>query len=236
MWWTAIIAGLSLGAASSLHCVGMCGPLALALPVHHLSRTKQLIALFLFQLGRVFTYSCFGLLFGLAGRRIYIAGFQQWFSIVMGSFILLLIVLYWFFKNPLQPSVFRKVYSAVQSYMIKAFRSRQGSAGFIVLGMANGLLPCGMVYVAVAAAVTTTEVSHSVLFMAMFGAGTMPAMMIIGFFGRMASLRVRNIFRNSIPVFMAVMAIVLILRGLNLGIPFISPELQGPTGKTVVCH
>ena len=231
-----IIAGLSLGAVSSLHCVGMCGPLALALPVHHLSKARQLISLFLYQLGRIITYSAFGLLFGLAGRTIYVAGIQQWFSIVMGMVVLLLVILYWVYRNPLQPSFFKKLFTTVQSYMMKAFRSKKSSAGFLLLGMANGFLPCAMVYVAIAGALTTTQVSHSVVFMAMFGAGTLPAMLIIGYFGRMVSLPVRNMFRKSIPVLMTVMAIILILRGMNLGIPFISPILQGPAADAVVCH
>jgi uncharacterized protein len=231
-----IIAGLSLGAVSSLHCVGMCGPLALALPVHHLSKPRQLLSLFLYQFGRIITYSAFGLLFGLAGRTIYVAGFQQWFSIVLGIMVLLLVVLYWVYKNPLQPTAFKKLFSPVQSYMITAFRSKKSSGGFLLLGIANGLLPCAMVYVAIAGALTTTEVSHSILFMAMFGAGTLPAMMIISYFGKMVSLPVRNMFRRSIPLFMTLMAIVLILRGMNLGIPFISPILEGPFSDAVVCH
>ena len=236
MLWTIIIAGFSLGAVSSLHCVGMCGPLALALPVHHLSKSQQLISLFLYQLGRIITYSLFGLVFGLAGRTIYMAGIQQWFSIAMGVVVLLLVVLYWVYKNPLHPSVFKKLFNSVQSYMMKAFHSRKSAGGFLLLGMANGFLPCAMVYVAIAGALTTTQVSHGVMFMAMFGAGTLPAMMIIGYFGRMVSLPVRNMFRKSIPVFMTIMAVVLILRGMNLGIPFISPVLQGPAVEAVVCH
>jgi uncharacterized protein len=236
MLWTAVIAGFSLGAVSSLHCVGMCGPLALALPVHHLSRTKQLFSLFLYQAGRIITYSAFGLVFGLAGRRIYLAGFQQWFSIIMGAVVLVLVILYWIYKNPLQPSLFKKFFIVVQNYMMKAFHSKKSPAGFILLGMANGLLPCAMVYVAIAGALTTTQVLYSVLFMAMFGAGTLPAMMIIGYFGRMVSLPVRNLFRQSIPVFMSIIGIVLILRGMNIGIPFISPILEGASQSAVSCH
>ncbi|MDP4261483.1 MAG: sulfite exporter TauE/SafE family protein [Bacteroidota bacterium] len=235
MLWPVIIAGLSLGAVSSLHCVGMCGPLALALPVHHLSKTQQLLSLFLYQVGRVITYTALGLAFGLAGRQIYLAGFQQWFSVVMGIVVLLLVILYSVYKKPLQPSFLKKLFGYVQSFMIKAFHSKKRSSGFILLGMANGLLPCGMVYVAVAGALTTTVVSYSVVFMAMFGAGTMPAMMIIGYFGRMASLPVRNMFRQSIPVFMTIVGVVLILRGMNLGIPFISPVLQHTPHDAVSC-
>lgn len=236
MLWPIIIAGFSLGAVSSLHCVGMCGPLALALPVHHLSKAQQLISLLLYQFGRIITYSLFGLVFGLAGRQIYIAGFQQWFSIIMGMVVLILVILYWVYKNPLQPSILKKLFGSVQSYMMKAFRSKKSSGSFILFGMANGLLPCAMVYVAIAGALTTTQVTYSVLFMAMFGAGTLPAMMIIGYFGRLVSLPVRNMFRQSIPVFMAVMGVVLILRGMNLGIPFISPVLHDTSYNVISCR
>ena len=94
MTWTLLIAGFTMGAAGSLHCIGMCGPLSLALPVHHFSSTGKLFALLLYQLGRIFTYSLIGLLFGLAGRMIYISGSQQWFSIIMGSLVLVLALLY----------------------------------------------------------------------------------------------------------------------------------------------
>src|SRR5262245_15083137 len=135
MLWAAIIAGFSLGAVSSLHCVGMCGPLALALPVHHLSKAKQLLSLLLYQSGRIITYSLFGLIFGLAGRRIYLAGFQQWFSISMGAIVLLLVILYWIYKNPLQPSLLKRFFVTVQNYMIKAFHSKKSPAGFVLIGM-----------------------------------------------------------------------------------------------------
>jgi sulfite exporter TauE/SafE len=236
MLWPIIIAGFSLGAVSSLHCVGMCGPLALALPVHHLSKAQQLISLLLYQFGRIITYSLFGLVFGLAGRRIYLAGFQQWFSIILGVVVLILVILYWVYKNPLQPSILKKLFGSVQSFMMKAFRSKKRSSSFLLFGMANGLLPCAMVYVAIAGALTTTQVTYSILFMAMFGAGTLPAMMIIGYFGRMVSLPVRNMFRQSIPVFMTIMGVVLILRGLNLGIPFISPVLHDASYDVISCR
>jgi len=208
----------------------------MALPVRHLSRARQLLSLLLYQLGRITTYSTFGLLFGLAGRRIYVAGFQQCFSIVMGIAVLVLVILYWIYKNPLQPFILKKAFSFVQSFMIKAFHSKKRGGAFLLLGMANGLLPCAMVYVAIAGALTTARVVDSVSFMAMFGAGTLPAMMIIGYFGRMVSLPVRNLFRRSIPLLMSLMGIVLILRGLNLGIPFISPLMPGPVPGAMSCH
>jgi sulfite exporter TauE/SafE len=235
MLWPFIIGGLSLGAVSSLHCVGMCGPLAMALPVHHLSKTQKFLSLLFYQFGRIITYASLGLIFGLLGRRIYLAGFQQGFSIAMGIVVILILALYWIYKNPLHPSFLSKLYHTVQSWIIKILRSPKSGFSFLLLGIVNGLLPCAMVYVAIAGALTTTEVSYSVAFMAMFGAGTLPAMMMISYVGQLVSIPVRRAMRNIVPLFVALLAVILILRGLNLDIPFISPALE-PPGKVVSCH
>jgi sulfite exporter TauE/SafE len=230
-----ILAGFGLGALSSLHCVGMCGPLALSLPVHHLSKPQQFFSVLLYQSGRVVTYSILGCVLGFAGRRVYLAGFQQWFSILIGIFILLLVTQYWLFKKRAQPSFLTHFYVRVQKLMMKILENKS-SGTFLFFGMANGLLPCAMVYVAIAGAMVTTEIANSVLFMAMFGLGTLPAMFAFSYFGQFISLPVRNSFKKAVPVFVSVMAVILILRGMNLGIPFISPFLSSPTEAAVSCH
>jgi len=213
----------------------MCGPLSLALPIQYLFKTKRIIAIFLYQAGRVITYAALGLVFGLACRKVYLAGFQQWFSIGMGVLIILLSVQYWIFRKRLQPNFLNNFYAAIQRIMARILKIR-GTVPFLFFGIVNGLLPCGMVYIALAGALVTTEVQHSVLFMAMFGLGTMPAMMAISFFGQFISLKIRNSFRKVVPVFISVMAVILILRGMNLGIPFISPVLQSAPSTTISCH
>lgn len=236
MFWQFIIGGLALGFFSSMHCVGMCGPLALALPVHHLSPLNRFFALLLHQLGRVVTYAALGLLFGFAGRHIYIAGFQQWFSMGMGLLILVLLILFYFYRKNIQPAFMRKFYTGVQRLIIGVLQSKKHTASYLLLGMANGLLPCGMVYVALAATLTSSTINQSVLFMAMFGLGTLPAMMAISYLGTSLSLNVRSTMRKAVPYGIALMAIVLILRGMNLGVPFISPVLQSAPGVAVECH
>ena len=235
MIWQFIIAGFTLGVVSSLHCVGMCGPLSLALPIHHLFQTQRIIAVTLYQFGRVITYSSLGLIFGLAGRGVYVAGFQQWFSIGLGILILFLMVQYWIFRKTVKPTFVNRFYMAVQNVMKRALKTH-GTVPFLFFGIANGLLPCGMVYIALAGALVTTEVQHSILFMAMFGAGTMPAMFAVSLFRQLFSLQLRNSFRKLVPVFISVMAVILILRGMNLGIPFISPVLQSASQTAVSCH
>jgi sulfite exporter TauE/SafE len=229
-----IIAGFVLGSISSLHCVGMCGPLALALPVYHLPRLQQTTAILLYNMGRVVTYALLGLLFGLAGRSIYLAGFQQGFSILLGCMVLLF-SLPWFLGARRQVSWLQPFYRQVQQLMNRFLQSRQTSS-FLWLGMANGLLPCGMVYLAVAGAVSTTQISHSVAFMFFFGTGTLPAMLALAFFKQRITLSLRLQLQKMIPWCITGMALLLILRGLNLGIPFISPLLPGTPQPAVSCH
>ncbi|MEO7982455.1 MAG: sulfite exporter TauE/SafE family protein [Bacteroidota bacterium] len=234
--WPVIIAGFTLGAAGSLHCVGMCGPLSLALPVHHLSSIMKFICLLLYQCGRIITYSVIGLFFGLAGRRIYIAGFQQAFSITMGIVVLGFAVIYFLHKRAINFKLLNRFYAFVQQQMVSLLKSGSGPSGFLLLGMANGLLPCGMIYIALAATLSFTNVSQSVVFMAMFGAGTLPVMMLVGYAGQLIRPALRITFRRLVPVVISVMGIMLILRGLNLGIPFISPGLPHSPGGVVICH
>lgn len=236
MLWAAMISGLTLGAAGSLHCVGMCGPLSLALPTSHMSRSRQFLSLLIYQAGRVITYSLIGLLFGLAGRRIYISGYQRWFSIGLGMLVLVFAVIYYLQKNTIHLSFFNRFYMYVQQLIGRILKKNKGIMGFLWLGMANGLLPCGLVYVAVAATLSFSELPESISFMAFFGLGTLPAMMMVGMAGSMIKPEARQLMRRAVPVFVTLMGIVLILRGLNLGIPFISPELPGAPGDAVICH
>jgi uncharacterized protein len=232
--WEVIIAGVFLGLMSSFHCVGMCGPLALALPVHHLPRGQQVTALLLYNIGRVITYSLAGLLFGWAGRGIYIAGFQQWFSISMGIAILAMVVLS-YKNNPLTPLWLRSFHYKVQHLMSRLLQS-QNFYHYLLLGMANGLLPCGMVYLAIAGALSTSAVSQSVVFMASFGAGTLPAMLALSLFSVRIKLSLRQQLKKVIPYVVVCTAVLLILRGMNLGIPFISPVSPRAPQDVISCH
>ena len=104
-----------------------------------------------------------------------------------------------------------------------------------LIGAANGLLPCGMVYFAIAGALAAGSVVHGVLFMASFGLGTFPLMMLLSYFGFIINISLRNKIRKAVPYFMAAIAILLILRGMNLGIPYISPSFNA-AGESIPCH
>jgi len=230
-----IVAGFLLGAISSFHCVGMCGPLALALPLQHLAGWYRTSSLLLYHLGRISTYAGLGLVFGLAGRGLYLAGFQQWFSIGLGILMLVLLIQYFVFRNFWQPALIRKLNQSIQRLLMQLWKAPTKSS-FILMGLANGLLPCGMVYLAIAGALNASQVKSSVMFMAMFGLGTLPPLFALSYFGSFFKLSFRNKIRQLTPFIVGLMAILLILRGLNLGIPFISPLLASARSHAITCH
>lgn len=232
----AMIAGFTLGAAGSLHCIGMCGPLSLALPTHQLSPGNKFLSLLLYQIGRIITYSTIGLLFGLAGHRLYLAGYQQKLSITLGALILLFSVYHFLQKKTIRLSFLNERYKMVLKLISRVLKFVKGPSSFLFLGMANGLLPCGMVYVALAGIFTFTTLKDSVVYMAMFGAGTLPAMMLVAYAGQFVKPRIRSSVRKIVPVFITLMGLLLIFRGLNLGIPFLSPALPVSPEQAAICH
>lgn len=230
-----IIAGLSLGAISSFHCVGMCGPIAFALPVQQLSKWRASLAMFSYHLGRIITYSALGAVFGTLGRQVYLAGFQRWFSIVLGIALLLMMWQYIGTRSKIQFGLLNRLQLKVQNWIGMLLKDQRPQA-FLLLGIANGLLPCGMVYLAIAGAVSTSHLTDAIAFMTAFGLGTFPAMMALSLFGIVASISVRNRIRQLTPLVIGIMGLLLILRGLNLGIPFISPVLESAREAAVSCH
>jgi hypothetical protein len=211
----------------------------------------------LYHTGRILIYASGGLLFGLLGRRVYLAGWQQGLSILLGVSILCWIV----FKHlsartshsPRTPriplarlrtpvttsriarSIPATFYAWLQSWMSRLWQS-PSPRKFLLMGMANGLLPCGMVYMAIAGALTSPTILRAISFMAFFGLGTLPMLLGLQATGRIVSISFRQQIRKALPYLTAVMAILLILRGLNLGIPFISPALAVRPGQVMSCH
>ncbi len=230
-----IIAGFGLGLLSSFHCIGMCGPLALALPIHHYSPLKRMLALTLYHNGRILTYTILGIVLGLSSSSLILVGWQQAISIISGIFILIATVYYYWISKRWQPSFMNRYHVLVQK-MMSSFLKSEHPLAFLGLGMANGLLPCGMVYVAVAGALTTGTVFGGGLFMLSYGLATVPAMVLLTWAGLRVDVSVRNQLKKLMPVMISAVAIILILRGLNLGIPFISPALASHQGDAILCH
>jgi len=233
--WPLFTTAILLGLMSSFHCVGMCGPLALSLPLSSLSPMGRSQALLMYHTGRLSVYGSLGAIFGVLGRHIYLAGFQQVFSIVLGVMILLLAVPAGRWSSRGAPALIGKVRRPLNKLIFRLWQSR-GRHRYFILGIANGLLPCGMVYLAIAGAMSFSWVWESVIFMTVFGAGTPPALLLLSSSPRLAGARTRAFIRRAMPGLMALMGALLILRGLDLGIPFISPILAHGHGTSVSCH
>ncbi len=234
MAWQLIISGFLLGIVSSFHCVGMCGPIALSLPVYYLPPRQKLIGILLYHSGRILLYALLGLFFGFVGRQFFLAGLQQYFSIALGCIILLILLQSTIGRKFIHLKFMDQFQGKLQN-IIAIYIQKKQLYGMLILGMANGLLPCGMVYLAITGALAAGNLIGGVAFMAFFGIGTFPAMFLLTYFGSFISLNVRNNMKKAIPFFVATMAILLILRGLNLNIPMISPMMNNSAAHVIDC-
>lgn len=228
-------AALTLGMLGSFHCIGMCGPLAFSLPLSTDSIFAKFAGTFLYNGGRIITYSTLGLLFGLAGKSFYLFGFQQWLSIITGIIILCFLFIP---KKWLALSTSNNFFSTYAITIRQALGNlflKRNYPSLFAIGLLNGLLPCGLIYMAVAGAVATAEPLKSAFFMASFGLGTLPVMWSVSFFGNYIGIGVRRKIRSAYPVMMGLMACLLIVRGLGLGIPYVSPAINNNTHQILNC-
>ena len=234
MLWSAFLIGLF----GSFHCIGMCGPIALALPIQKDNKLNLIVGRVLYNIGRAITYATIGLFFGLVGQSLSLAGFQQSVSIIAGVLILLMVLL---------PSkVSQKLYLLKPAYGFTNFLKRKfgvllkqkSVASTFFIGLLNGFLPCGLVYIAVAGAIASGGYLDGAIYMFVFGIGTLPIMLAVSLAGNFISLNVRKRINKMIPAFMIVLAFLFILRGMNLGIPYVSPQLQQSeiTDESVICR
>lgn len=224
-----------IGIVGSFHCVGMCGPLALSLPLSNNSFAAKISGALIYNMGRVVTYAVFGLLFGLIGQTAAIFGFQQWLSVATGILILLLIIVPQKYKiQSSASSAITQGLGKLRSSIGRLFSVKNNSALFVI-GLLNGLLPCGLVYMALAGAITSGDMGNSILFMASFGLGTLPVMWMVSFFGNYMRVSLRQKIRRAYPYMMTVMACLLILRGMGLGIPYVSPKVNMEKSKMIEC-
>ena len=229
-----LISALALGAVSSFHCVGMCGAFAFSLPTQNMSDVKKVLAILLYNFGRITTYSLLGLLFGLVGRQISLAGFQQWFSIIAGIIVLMTVIQSFLKKPVFHLPGYRRI-SFFISKLISKLIGKPSLSSIYLLGFANGLLPCGLVYMAITGALAAGTVTSATGFMAAYGLGTLPAMFMLSYFRFMIGISARNAIRRTVPFVVATMGMLLIARGLNLDIPYLSPAIAA-THSIISCH
>ncbi len=229
-----ILPAILLGMAGSFHCAGMCGPIVMAIPVGGKSLGTQLWGYSFYHIGRLTGYAILGFLFGVLGFGLNLGGYQQALSIGIGVLMILVI---WFPKiigaNTLSGKV-AGIQSQVTRYMAARLKSNRPSA-LLGLGFFNGFLPCGLVYVALAGSMASFDPLQGAAFMVFFGLGTAPMLLAVGITGKRLSTGMRTQLRRVAPLIATLMAVFFILRGLGLGIPYISPELGVQVAPTENC-
>ena len=220
MLFTAFIFGL----ISSFHCIGMCGPIAMMLPVDRNNQAKKVSQIITYHIGRLFAYSTIGFIFGMLGKGFLLAGMQQKMSIFIGIAMILIILIpdkvitNYNFSKPIF-----KVISKIKTTLGSQFKNKSYKSLFTI-GLLNGFLPCGMVYVALFGAIAMQSPTLGILYMVLFGLGTVPMMSSIVYLNSFLTIPIRNKIQKTIPYVAVFLGIVFILRGLGLGIPYISPS------------
>lgn len=213
-----------LGFLGSLHCAAMCGPLMLALPLSPGGPARFVVGRLIYQLGRIVTYCLIGLLGGVIGQSILLAGFQRWLSIALGVAVLAGFV---FSKQVALSAPVIRMVTRLKQAMATQLRQRS-LRSLALLGLLNGLLPCGLVYVAAAGAVSRGSLRDGMIYMLLFGLGTLPMMLGLSLSGKLFPAALRGKLNRAIPIGVCLLALLLILRGMALGIPYVSPDLTSP--------
>lgn len=232
-----LLSALILGFMGSLHCIGMCGPIAFMLPVDRKNHLKKFGQISLYHIGRLLAYGIIGLVFGILGKGLYVFGMQQRLSIAVGIIMILLVLIPSTTLNRFQLG--RPVYKAIskiKSRLGQEFKKKSADT-FLTIGFLNGFLPCGLVYMALFGAIAMGEVAQGSLYMILFGLGTVPLMTTAVYFSTFLKGNVKRRIQRLIPFFVVLMGALFILRGLGLGIPYVSPKpVTEMASAQMECH
>lgn len=222
-----------MGMIGSFHCAGMCGPLALSLPLNVLKPSLRFFGVLFYNSGRVVTYSIFGVIIGAFGNSLKLTGFQQWLSI-LGGLIILIYLLYSKFGMFNKTAIFSSFFENIRKKLGELYFKKSLSS-ILLIGILNGFLPCGFVYLAFAGAIATGDILGSALFMVGFGLGTIPMMWSIVIFGSNINMSMSKKIKKIYPYLMLLIACLLIIRGLGLDIPYLSPSIAIKSGSIHSC-
>lgn len=229
-----LVTAAVLGLAGSAHCVGMCGPIALAVPLGH-ARAAHWRGTVLLNAGRLLTYGFIGAVFGTFGSGLRLAGLQQVVTITAGTILLLSVILPGALRRWLPASRFTQWLGSTRALLARNLR-RTSSGAMFFTGMLNGMLPCGLVYAAALGAATMATPMEGVAYMLLFGLGTWPALFAVRLGGAAVTGRTRSLLRKAAPALTVAVALLMILRGADLGVPYLSPDLPRVGTQVQGCH
>jgi sulfite exporter TauE/SafE len=193
------------------------------LPVDRSNSFKKITQISMYHIGRLLAYAIIGLVFGLIGKSLYIFGMQQQLSIIIGLVMIILVLLpyKWLSKFNLAQPIYKAV-GYIKKSLGQALHKKTADT-FLTIGFLNGFLPCGLVYMAVFGAIAMGSYAEGSLYMILFGLGTIPLMTAAIYLGKFLNSAIKQRIQKAIPVFVVIIGALFILRGLGLGIPYISP-------------
>lgn len=223
---------LLLGFTGSFHCAGMCGPIVWVMPFQALGGLRKWIGMLLYHFGRISVYAMLAVLLQ-SFKSIFHPGVQQYISIGLGAILLIAGILSFYSQH----FRIRLPWANFVTNNLGKYISNPKIGSFFIAGTLNGMLPCGLVYIALSAANTTNTIPGAMSFMYLFGIGTMPMLMSMSLIKTRISGHL-HWFKKMIPLTVMVFGFLFILRGMNLGIPYLSPKIAMTEHgvKACCCH
>lgn len=226
-----LVTALIMGFAGSLHCAGMCSPLVMA--VSTVSKRAVLNRL-VYNSGRILVYGALGAAATALGYIVPLSKFQNLVSIVLGIIILLVGLGLLRPTIPIISHAVARVTGFIKTAFAK-FLARKNYGATFLLGMLNGLLPCGLILVALTFCLTVSSALEGFQFMIVFGAGTLPVM--FGLPSIIAGLVKRFNFRvqNIVTGMLIGSGVLLIARVFLIQLPH-HPSIQQGVIDIVLCR
>lgn len=220
------------GILGSFHCMGMCGPLVMSLPFQTLQGKRSFFGILAYHFGKMLMYALFGFAVGLLGQSIAIFKYQQVLTILAGIVLLVITVLptikqHFKFNLPIAQSL---------QWLNQKVSKDNWFLYYALFGFINGMFPCGLMYAALATSAASLSAWKGFFFMFFFGLGTVPSLSFVIYFQKKLSPNYRKYFTKSTYYFSILVAALLILRGFNLGIPYVSPKINTETKTVDCCH
>ena len=224
-----MIGAFVIGLFGSLHCVGMCGPVMLAFS----GVNQKPLGFLMYHSGRIISYMLIGLILGGIGSFVSVLKIQQLSSLVLGIVILLLYGIPRFRSNIERFYYNSKFYSLIKRVIATNLSMRRR---WFISGVANGFFPCGLTYVAAAGAVLMTNFGEGLLFMLLFGLGTIPALLMLQFSGNFLLKRFKHFIPRTLHIVALLSGLIMVYRATLMSFPdFDAKVREGAIGLMTIC-
>lgn len=215
-----LLTAFGLGLVSSVHCIGMCGPIAVLIK----QKTPNSGIIPHYHAGRILGYTFLGLLFGVFGKGLSLGGLQQNLSVFFGVAMILYVLIPYFQKKFKQLEFVLIPYHRKLKEVFSKNLSLSRPINRFISGLLNSMLPCGMIYLALIGALSANSIWQGGAIMLFFGFGTLPLFSILLLTqSAIKSQSFQHAMKKALPILILFMGVALIVRGAGLGLHY-SPD------------